>query len=126
LVKRAKLPIKPFSLRNLGFEHFIPGDFMNLTYPFNSGHGYPADKHMTDSILKVMKESDKPSFIHAVGLESHMPYPRDKNGSPFLNKEKMKLDTYETFSTYVDRGKNGGEEKGEGLWGGERIIFPFS
>lgn len=89
--------------RNLGFEHFIPGDFMNLTYPFNSGHGYPADKHMTDSILKVMKESDKPSFIHAVGLESHMPYPRDKNGSPFLNKEKMKLDTYETFSTYVNR-----------------------
>ncbi|QFK72904.1 sulfatase-like hydrolase/transferase [Pradoshia sp. D12] len=89
--------------KNLGFDRFIPGDFMNLDFPFNSGKGYPSDRHMTDSILKIVKENKNPSFIHAVGLEGHMPYPRAKNGSPFLDKSRMKMSTYETFGTYVNK-----------------------
>ena len=76
---------------------------MNLDFPFDSKNGYPSDRHMTDSILKIVKENENPSFIHAVGLEAHMPYPRAKSGSPFLDKTKMSVSTYETFGTYVNR-----------------------
>lgn len=82
----------------LGFQQFISGEFMDLDHVNGSGHGYPKDKHMTDTILQQLDRTDGPDFIHAVSLEAHQSY-QPLQDSKFLQKGTLP----EKTRTYLNR-----------------------
>ncbi|MGN1401338.1 MAG: LTA synthase family protein [Bacillus sp. (in: firmicutes)] len=89
--------------KNLGFDKFISGEFLNLDHPLNAGKGYPSDRHMTDAILTILNTNSEPAFIHAVGVEGHLPYYKNNTESEFLDSSSMNTETYGFFNTYVNR-----------------------
>ncbi|WP_053360612.1 alkaline phosphatase family protein [Bacillus sp. FJAT-27251] len=94
--------------RHLGFNQFISGEFMDLDYTLGSGHGYPKDKHLTDTILSQIKYTKERDFIHAVSVEAHQPY-RPLADSKFLkigtlpDSTRMYLNAYTEYMYSVDQ-----------------------
>ncbi|WP_409290580.1 LTA synthase family protein [Peribacillus sp. SCS-37] len=85
----------------LGFQQFITGEFMDLDYENGSGHGYPKDRVMTDTILAQLDRTDEPDFIHAVSVEAHQPY-RPIADSKFLKKGTIPDVTRGYLNSYTE------------------------
>lgn len=97
--------------RLLGFNQFIPGEFMNLDYENGTGHGFPTDKHMTNSILDTIDYSKERDFIHAVSTEAHMPYPQIPD-SEFLKTDTLPETARQHLNRYTEKIHNVDEELG--------------
>jgi phosphoglycerol transferase MdoB-like AlkP superfamily enzyme len=87
--------------RYLGFDQFISGEFMNLDHQLGTGHGYPKDKHMTDTILSQIDNTEERDFIHAVTVEAHHPY-KPLTDSKFLKKGTLPDSTRQFLNSYTE------------------------
>lgn len=97
--------------RQLGFNRFISGEFMNLDYQNGTGHGFPGDKHTTNSILAAMDYSEERDFIHAVSTEAHMPYPKIPE-SEFLKTGTLPDPARQHLNRYTEKINNVDKELG--------------
>ncbi|WP_198038606.1 LTA synthase family protein [Planococcus lenghuensis] len=95
----------------LGFNRFISGEFMDLDYPNGSGHGFPNDKHITNSILAAMDNSEERDFIHAVSTEAHMPY-TPLEDSEFLKTDTLQKETRQYLNRFTEKMHSVDEELG--------------
>lgn len=97
--------------KQLGFDQFISGDFMDLDRPNNSSQGFPEDKHITNSVLETLEYTEGPDFIHAVAAEGHMPY-LEKGESEFVKEGALPSETQPYLNYYTDIANNIDEELG--------------
>ncbi|ANU10167.1 phosphoglycerol transferase family protein, alkaline phosphatase superfamily [Planococcus antarcticus DSM 14505] len=88
--------------RQLGFNRFISGEFMDLDYSNDAGKGFPKDKHITDSVIATLDKTDGLDFIHAVSAEGHMPYHQTKQ-SEFLNTGTLPDDTRQYLNNFTEK-----------------------
>lgn len=86
--------------RQLGFDQFISGDFMDLDRPNDPSQSFPEDKHITDSTLETLEHTEGPDFIHAVAAEGHVPY-WQKETSEFLKEDTLSPDTQPYLNYYT-------------------------
>ncbi|RLQ86647.1 LTA synthase family protein [Planomicrobium sp. Y74] len=97
--------------KQLGFDQFISGDFMDLDRPNNSSQSFPEDKHITNSVLETIDYTKGPDFIHAVAAEGHMPY-LEKGESEFVKEGALPPETQPYLNYYTDVANNIDEELG--------------
>lgn len=88
--------------RQLGFNRFISGEFMDLDHSNDAGKGFPKDKHITNSILATLDETEGPDFIHAVAAEGHMPYHKTEQ-SEFLKSDTLPDDTRQYLNNFTEK-----------------------
>lgn len=65
---------------SLGFNSFISEKDIKYKETFNKD-AFISDQSVVNQITDVLKEKDKPVFIHAVTMQNHMPYFEGKNGN---------------------------------------------
>ena len=97
--------------KQLGFDQFISGDFMDLDRPNNSSQAFPEDKHITNSVLETIDYTEGPDFIHAVAAEGHMPY-LERGESEFVKEGALPPETQPYLNYYTDIANNIDEELG--------------
>lgn len=97
--------------RQLGFNRFIPGEFMDLDYPNDAGKGFPNDKHITNSVIATLDKTEGLDFIHAVSTEAHMPYPKTEQ-SEFLKTGTLPEDTRQYLNKFTEKMHSVDEELG--------------
>lgn len=88
--------------KNLGFNQFISGEFMDLEKPNTPGGTFPSDRHMTDAILETLDASDRSDFIHAVSTQAHMPYGRQQE-SEFVKTDTLSDEVRPYLNNYVEK-----------------------
>lgn len=88
--------------KRLGFDRFISGEFMDLDTPNTIGGQFPKDKHMTDSIIATIEESDGPDFVHAVSVEAHMPYGQLEVPT-YLKPGQLEKETESYLNAYLEK-----------------------
>lgn len=88
--------------RQLGFNRFISGEFMDLDQPNDPGKGFPKDKHITDSIMATLDRTEGPDFIHAVAAEGHSPYYKTEQ-SEFMNSGTLPEETQQYLAGYTGK-----------------------
>ena len=86
--------------KQLGFDQFISGDFMDLDRPNDPTQSFPEDKHITDATLATLDYTDGPDFIHAVAAEGHVPY-WQKEDSDFLKENTLSAETQPYLNYYT-------------------------
>ncbi|WP_282020591.1 LTA synthase family protein [Planomicrobium okeanokoites] len=86
--------------KQLGFDQFISGDFMDLDRPNDPSQSFPEDKHITDSTLETLDYTEGPDFIHAVAAEGHVPY-WQKEKSDFLKDGTLPPETQPYLNYYT-------------------------
>lgn len=97
--------------KQLGFNRFISGEFMNLDRPPDPSEAFPEDKHITDATIAALDYTDGPDFIHAVGAEGHVPYWR-KMESDFLKEGSLPDETQPYLNYYTEVMNNVDKELG--------------
>ncbi len=97
--------------KQLGFDQFISGDFMDLDRPNNSSQPFPEDKHITNSVLETLEYTEGPDFIHAVAAEGHMPY-LEKGESEFVKEGALPSETQPYLNYYTQIAHNIDKELG--------------
>lgn len=88
--------------RQLGFNRFISGEFMDLDHSNDAGKGFPKDSHITDSVLATLDRTEGLDFIHAVATEGHMPY-RKTEESEFLKTDTLPDDTRQYLNNFTEK-----------------------
>lgn len=88
--------------RQLGFNRFISGEFMDLDHSNDEGKGFPKDKHITNSVIATLDETEGPDFIHAVAAEGHMPYYKTEQ-SEFLKNDTLPEETQQHLNNFTDK-----------------------
>lgn len=86
--------------KQLGFDQFISGDFMDLDRPNDPTQSFPEDKHITNSTLETLDYTEGPDFIHAVAAEGHVPY-WQKEKSEFLKEGTLSPETQPYLNYYT-------------------------
>lgn len=86
--------------KQLGFDQFISGDFMDLDRPNDPSQSFPEDKHITDTALATLDYTEGPDFIHAVAAEGHVPY-WQKESSEFLKGDTLSPETQPYLNYYT-------------------------
>ncbi|WP_142825924.1 LTA synthase family protein [Planococcus soli] len=97
--------------RQLGFNRFISGEFMDLDYSNDAGKGFPKDRHITDSVIAALDKTEGLDFIHAVSTEGHMPY-RMTEESEFLKTGTLPDDTRQYLNKFTEKMHSVDEELG--------------
>lgn len=97
--------------RQLGFDRFISGEFMDLDHSNESGKGFPTDEHITNSVLATLEETEGTDFIHAVSTEGHMPYHKTEQ-SEFLKADTLPEDTRQYLNNFTEKMHSVDEELG--------------
>lgn len=88
--------------RQMGFNRFISGEFMDLDQPNDPGKGFPKDKHITDSVIATLDRTEGPDFIHAVAAEGHSPYYKTEQ-SEFMNSGTLPEETKQYLANYTGK-----------------------
>lgn len=88
--------------KQLGFDQFISGEFMDLKTPLDPGGAFPKDSNMTDSILETLDYTEGPDFIHAVSVEAHVPY-YEREENVFLKDHALTEETRPFLNSYLER-----------------------
>lgn len=97
--------------KQLGFDQFISGDFMDLDRPNDPSQSFPQDKHLTDATIATLDYTDGPDFIHAVAAEGHVPY-WQRESSEFLKDGALSPETQPYLNYYTDVINNVDKELG--------------
>ncbi|ALC88763.1 hypothetical protein AM500_02320 [Bacillus sp. FJAT-18017] len=98
--------------KNLGFNRFVPGEFMDLEHEMGTGHGYPEDTQTMKTILETLDYTEERDFLHVVSIEAHQPYPKIPD-SKFLKKGLLPEETRQYLNNYTERIHNVDKKLGQ-------------
>lgn len=93
---------------SLGFNSFISEKDIKYKEILNKD-AFISDQSVVNEITDVLKEKDKPVFIHAVTMQNHMPYFEGKNGensisiSTNVNLEENSIKELESYSEGIKK-----------------------
>lgn len=87
---------------NFGFDTMIFDD--SFTVPVEYEGTYISDETVFSQIEKLIKDTDKPLYVHTTTMQNHQPYSdgdNDEELSNYLDKIKITSDALKTFTEHL-------------------------